>query len=68
MILMAAGFLRKVGGDMDLTMDIRVPNTAVCALGYVSDRPYSAGCVPVKPKWNGSWIQLCRLSQVDHLE
>ena len=33
MILMPAGLLRKAGGDLDQTMEVRGPNSAGCASG-----------------------------------
>lgn len=54
MILMAAGLLRKVGGAMGQTMEVRVPDSA----GYSSGRPHPAGCVPVGLNWDVRQIWL----------
>jgi hypothetical protein len=61
MVLMAAGLLGKVEVAMCQTMKVRVPNFAGCA----SSRPYSAGCVPVGPKWYGGWIDWDGISKTD---
>lgn len=64
MVLMAAGFLGKVGGSNGTNSESHVPDSASCILGrrysagYVLDGPYSAGCVSVGPNWHGGHICL----------
>lgn len=64
MVLMAAGFLGKVGEAMEQIVKVRVPDSASCisgrrySAGCVLDGPYSAGCVPVGPNWHGGHVCL----------
>jgi hypothetical protein len=54
MTFMAAELPGKVRGSVVQTMEVGVFDSAGCASG----KPYSAGCVPVRHKWDGGQIEL----------
>ena len=61
---MAAGLLMKVGEAMGQAMEVKVQDSAGCASGRPHSTavsgggPYSAGCVLLRPNWDGGQILL----------